>query len=74
LLRAGGKNSWIEIVLEEGRNRQIRRMLEGCGVEVLRLIRVAIGGVELGALAKGAAREMTRAEVEMLGRGEHFRG
>jgi len=74
LVRAGAKNSWIEIVLEEGRNRQIRRMLEGCGVEVLRLIRVAIGGVELGTLAKGAAREMTRAEVEMLKRGKHFRG
>ncbi len=73
-VRAGKKNSWIEIVLEEGKNRQIRRMLEGCGVEVLRLIRVAIGGVELATLAKGAAREMTRAEVEMLKRGEHFRG
>jgi|SRR5579859_1817492 len=74
LVRTGGKNSWIEIVLEEGRNRQIRRMLEGCGVEVLRLIRVAIGEVELGTLAKGAAREMTRAEVEMLKGGKHFRG
>ena len=68
-VRAGEKNSWIEIVLEEGRNRQIRRMLEGCGVEVLRLIRVAIGGVELGTLAKGAAREMTRAEIQMLDQG-----
>jgi len=67
-VRAGKKNSWIEIVLEEGRNRQIRRMLEGCGVEVLRLVRVAIGGVELGTLAKGAAREMTREEIQMLGR------
>jgi len=74
LVRAGEKNSWIEIVLEEGKNRQIRRMLEGCGVEVLRLIRVGIGGVELGTLAKGAAREMSRAEVEMLKRGKHFRG
>jgi len=73
-VRAGKENSWIEIVLEEGRNRQIRRMLEGCGVEVLRLIRVAIGGVELGTLAKGAAREMTRAEVQMLDRAKHFRG
>ena len=67
-VRSGKKNSWIEIVLEEGRNRQIRRMLEGCGVEVLRLIRVAIGGVELGTLAKGAAREMTRAEIQRLDR------
>jgi len=73
-LRAGKKNTWIEIVLEEGRNRQIRRMLEGCGVGVLRLIRVGIGGVELGELKKGGARELTRNEVQMLDRGEHFRG
>src|SRR5438034_248610 len=67
------KNSWIEVVLEEGKSRQIRRMLEGCGVEVLRLIRVGIGGVELGRLAKGAAREMTRAEIQMLDRSKHGR-
>src|SRR5947207_12195540 len=72
-IRAGEKNSWIEIVLEEGKSRQIRRMLEGCGVEVLRLIRVGIGGVELGRLAKGAAREMTRAEIQMLDRSKHGR-
>ncbi len=74
MVRAGEKNSWIEVVLHEGKNRQIRRILEGRGVEVLRLIRVAIGAVELGTLAKGAARELTRAEVEMLKRGRHFRG
>lgn len=74
LVRAGEKNSWIEIVLEEGKNRQIRRMLEGCGVEVLRLIRVAIGGVELGTLAKGEARELTAGEIQLLNRGKHFRG
>ena len=74
MVRAGEKNSWIEVVLREGKNRQVRRMLEGWGVEVLRLIRAAIGAVELGTLAKGAARELTRAEVEMLKRGRHFRG
>jgi 23S rRNA pseudouridine2605 synthase len=72
-VRAGEKNSWIEIVLEEGKNRQIRRMLDGCGVEVLRLIRVGIGGLKLGTLAKGAARELTRAEIQLLGRGRHGR-
>jgi 23S rRNA pseudouridine2605 synthase len=62
VVRAGEKNSWIEIVLDEGKNRQIRRMLEACDVEVLRLIRVAIGPLELGPLAKGAARELRREE------------
>ena len=53
-LRGGNKNSWLEIVLDEGKNRQIRRMLAGCGVEVLRLVRVAIGPLTLGDLAKGS--------------------
>jgi len=67
LLRAGEKNSWLEIVLDEGKNRQIRRMLEACGTEVLRLIRVAVGPVQLGDLAKGQARELTKVEVRCLG-------
>ncbi len=62
LLRHGAKNSWIEIVLEEGKNRQIRRMLEVLGVEVLRLVRVAIGPLELGNLAKGEVRTLSLAE------------
>jgi 23S rRNA pseudouridine2605 synthase len=65
-IREGEKNSWIEIVLDEGKNRQIRRMLDGCSVEVLRLIRIAIGPLELGPLAKGEARELTRAEKKRL--------
>jgi 23S rRNA pseudouridine2605 synthase len=67
-IRTGEKNSWIEIVLDEGKNRQIRRMLEACGVEVLRLLRVAIGPVELGQLEKGTARELTAKEKEQLDR------
>jgi 23S rRNA pseudouridine2605 synthase len=66
-IREGGKNSWIEVVLEEGKNRQIRRMLEACGVAVLRLVRVAIGPLQLGLLGKGEARELTPAEKKKLG-------
>lgn len=58
LLRSGGKNSWVELVLEEGKNRQIRRMFDALGVEVLRLIRVSIGPLQLGDLAKGAHRPL----------------
>ena len=62
LLRHGDKNSWLQIVLDEGKNRQIRRMLEHFDVEVLRLIRVAIGPLVLGDLAKGAHRKLTLSE------------
>ena len=61
-LRRGERNSWLEIVLKEGKNRQIRRMLEALGVEVLRLVRVAIGGLELGSLGKGESRKLSAAE------------
>jgi 23S rRNA pseudouridine2605 synthase len=66
LLRSGEKNSWLEVVLDEGRNRHIRRLLEALGIEVLRLVRVAIGPVVLGELPKGAVRELTAAELTAL--------
>jgi 23S rRNA pseudouridine2605 synthase len=66
LVRTGQKNCWLEIILDEGKNRQIRRMMEGLGAEVLRLIRVAIGPLQLGDLAKGECRALTVDEVRIL--------
>jgi len=66
VLRCGEKNSWLGIVLDEGRNRHIRRLLAALGVNVLRLVRTAIGSLQLGSLAKGQWRHLTRAEVSAL--------
>jgi 23S rRNA pseudouridine2605 synthase len=66
LLRTGTRNAWLEIVLDEGRNRQIRRLLQAFDLATLRLVRVAIGPLALGALAKGAWRELTPEEVHAL--------
>jgi 23S rRNA pseudouridine2605 synthase len=66
MLRAGGKNAWLKIELDEGRNRQIRRLLVAFDVSVLRLIRVAIGPLSLGDLAKGRWRLLTSTEIDSL--------
>ena len=66
LLRVGEKNAWLEVVLDEGRNRHIRRLLAALGFDVLRLIRVAIGPQVLGELAKGQWRQLTADEVRAL--------
>ena len=65
-LRDGEKNAWLEIVLDEGRNRQIRRLLEAFDVSVLRLVRVAIGPLSLGELAKGQWRMLGQKEIDSL--------
>ncbi|MBS0556400.1 MAG: rRNA pseudouridine synthase [Proteobacteria bacterium] len=65
-LRRGEKNAWLEIVLDEGRNRQIRRLLAAFDIAVLRLLRAAIGTLALGDLAKGQWRELSKDEVAQL--------
>lgn len=72
LLREGERNSWLEIILDEGKNRHIRRMLETLNIEVLRLIRVAIGPFALGDLPKAAARPLTPEEKLVLDRAMHL--
>lgn len=68
ILRTGEKNAWLEIVLDEGRNRHIRRLLAAHDIGVLRLVRVAIGELGLGELGKGAWRHLTAEEVASLAR------
>ncbi len=63
-----GRNTWYEVLLLEGRRRQIRRMMERLGHPVMRLRRIAIGPLELGDLAPGRWRELDDAEVEALRR------
>ena len=66
ILRSGGKTAWLECVLVEGKNRQLRRMCAAIGAEVKRLIRVQIGPLKLGELAKGQWRRLTELEVTDL--------
>ena len=68
VLRQGQRNSWLEIILDEGKNRQIRRLLEHLKVEVLQLVRVRIGPLALGDVAKGATRRLTAEEKQALDR------
>lgn len=65
-LRRGQRNAWLQVVLDEGRNRQIRRLLGAFDIGVLRLVRVAIGSLQLGELGKGQWRQLTDAEVRAL--------
>jgi 23S rRNA pseudouridine2605 synthase len=68
MVRGGKRNTWLEIVLEEGKNRHIRRMLAEFGIEVRRLIRIAIGPLSLGNLPKGSWRPLTSDEKQALTR------
>jgi 23S rRNA pseudouridine2605 synthase len=66
LLRSGKSTSWLEIILDEGKNRQIRRILERLNIPVLRLIRIAIGSLRLDNLARGKFRFLKVDEVAAL--------
>jgi 23S rRNA pseudouridine2605 synthase len=61
-----GASTWLRIVLNEGKNREIRRMLARLGHKVLRLRRIAIGPVQLGSLIAGKARRLSRPELSAL--------
>jgi 23S rRNA pseudouridine2605 synthase len=61
-----GESTWLRIVLNEGKNREIRRMLARLGHKVMRLQRVAIGPVQLGTLLKGKARKLNGPELTEL--------
>jgi 23S rRNA pseudouridine2605 synthase len=63
-----GDSTWLRIVLAEGKNREIRRMLARQGHKVMRLRRVALGPVELGRLASGKCRPLTGLELKSLRR------
>ncbi|HNV85097.1 MAG TPA: pseudouridine synthase, partial [Arenimonas sp.] len=56
-----------EIILDEGKNRQIRKILAELNIDVLRLIRIQIGGLKLGELAKGQWRSLDTEELEAVG-------
>ncbi len=64
--RANIPTSWVEVVLREGRNRQVRRMTAAVGYPTLRLVRVAIGPVRLGDLKPGTWRDVTPEERRAL--------
>ena len=65
-LREPGGKTVFEITITEGRNRQVRRMVEALDAKVVSLARIAIGQLVLGELAEGQTRPLTREEVAML--------
>jgi len=65
-IRTQGKSTWLELVLTEGRNREIRRLLARVGHKVVHLERIAFGAVKLGGLPRGDFRELSQRELADL--------
>jgi 23S rRNA pseudouridine2605 synthase len=68
VLKAQGESAWMQLVLSEGKNREVRRMLARLGHKVLRLRRTALGPVQLRHLASGKARRLSGQELAALRR------
>ncbi len=65
-LKPQGESTWLRVVLAEGKNREIRRMLAKLGHKVMRLRRVAVGPIQLDRLPKGKSRKLSLPEIEAL--------
>ena len=65
-VRDSARRTWLEITITEGRNRQVRRMIEAVGSRVMKLVRIRIGKLEIADLQIGRYRELSRTEVLSL--------
>ena len=65
-IRDSARYTFFEITITEGRNRQVRRMVEALGAKILKLVRTKIGPIEIGSLEIGKYRELTREELQRL--------
>ena len=65
-LRSTETNNWLEVILDEGRNREIRRMFDAVGLNVLKLKRVAFGPIRLGRMKPGSVKTLSEEEVQAL--------
>jgi len=65
-IRDSGRYTFFEITITEGRNRQVRRMVETLGAKVLKLVRTEIGAIRIGDLQIGKYRPLTEGEIRKL--------